>query len=86
MTDLPLTIIAELRAANGKCSANFSGPNASEFQFWRAGDRMLAQLLPMRQNDQNQLYSLPYHSRLFGLIDLDCSRCPVAMQHFITHV
>ena len=29
MTDLPLTILAELRAANGKCNANFSGPNAN---------------------------------------------------------
>ena len=41
MTDLPLTILAELRAANGKCIANFSGPNASEFQFWRAGGRVV---------------------------------------------
>ena len=42
MTDLSLTILAELRAANGKC-----GPNASEFQFWRAGGRIvLAQLFP----------------------------------------
>ena len=41
MTDLPLTILAELRAANGKCIANFSGPNASEFQFWRAGGRIV---------------------------------------------
>ena len=46
MTDLPLTILAELRAANGKCIANFSGPNASEFQFWRAGGRILPQLFP----------------------------------------
>ena len=47
LTDLPLTILAELRAANGKCIANFSGPNASEFQFWRAGGRIvLAQLFP----------------------------------------
>jgi hypothetical protein len=45
MTDLPLTILAELRAANGKCSANFSGPNASEFQFWRPGGRVV-QLFP----------------------------------------
>ena len=48
MTDLPLTILAELRAAsNGKCIANFSGPNASEFQFWPAGGRIvLTQLFP----------------------------------------
>ena len=50
MTDLPLTILAELRAAsNGECIANFSGPNASEFQFWRAcagGRIVLAQLFP----------------------------------------
>jgi hypothetical protein len=47
MTDLPLTILAELRAAHGKCIANFSGPNASEFQCWRAGGRIvLAQLFP----------------------------------------
>ena len=47
MTDLPLTILAELRAAHGKCIANSSGPNASEFQFWRAGGRIvLAQLFP----------------------------------------
>jgi hypothetical protein len=45
MTGLPLTILAELRAANGKCIANFSGPKASEFQFWGAGGRIvLAQL------------------------------------------
>ena len=52
MTDLPLTILAELRAANGKCSANFSGPNASEFQFWRAGGRIVlasfSPTVPMR--------------------------------------
>jgi hypothetical protein len=37
----------ELRAANGKRIANFSGPSASEFQFWRAGGRIvLAQLFP----------------------------------------
>jgi len=47
MTDLPLTILAELRAANAKCIANFSGPNASELQFWRAGGRIvMAQLFP----------------------------------------
>ena len=35
------------RAANGKCIANFSGPNASELQFWRAGGRIvLAQFSP----------------------------------------
>jgi hypothetical protein len=46
--DRPATILAELRAAiNGKCIANFSGPNASEFQFWRAGSLIvLAQLFP----------------------------------------
>jgi hypothetical protein len=30
-----------LRAANSKCIAKFSGPNASEFQFWRAGGRIV---------------------------------------------
>jgi len=37
------------RAARRKwhVHANFSGPNASEFQFWRAGGRIvLAQLFP----------------------------------------
>ena len=53
MTDLPLTILAELRAANGKCTANFSGPSASEFQFWRAGGpiggwRSFSPTVPMR--------------------------------------
>jgi hypothetical protein len=37
-------ILAEPRAANGKCIANFSGPNASEFQFWRAGGRIVSAL------------------------------------------
>ena len=35
------------RRYNGKCIAKFSGPNASEFQFWRAGGCIvLAQLFP----------------------------------------
>jgi hypothetical protein len=39
--------IDDPRAANGKCIANFSGPNAGEFQFWRAGGRIvLAQFSP----------------------------------------
>ncbi|HEY8031334.1 MAG TPA: hypothetical protein VIF02_02860 [Methylocella sp.] len=36
-----MTILAELRAANGNCIANFSGPNASEFQFRCAGGRIV---------------------------------------------
>jgi hypothetical protein len=42
-----LIIQMPIPTANGKCIANFSGPNASEFQCWRAGGRIvLAQLFP----------------------------------------
>jgi hypothetical protein len=41
MIDLSSTVLGELRSANGKCFAEFNGPNESEFQFWLAGRRVL---------------------------------------------
>jgi len=52
MTDLPLTILAELRAANGKCIANFNGRMPANFSFGLQGAascwRSFSPTVPMR--------------------------------------